>query len=134
MEKVSFPIKTKIAAWWMIVISGLMIFLPLWWVFSVFLAGGPERAFRSSDFLGGLPGLIGLIFAVIVVLPIGLLFFIPCIFLLKKKRKAWWFLEIILFIFIIIFLVYFIFPILLILIPPFILLLLDRKNFWKITT
>ena len=140
-EKVSLPIKTKIAAWWMILIGGLMIFLPLWSVFSIFLAGGPERAFRSSDFLGGLPGLIGLIFLTIVVFPIGLLFFIPSIFLMKKKKKAWWFLEIILLIDVIVFLITFILPfeekVLLrflfsFLIPPFILLLLDRKNFWKI--
>jgi len=134
VEKIQFPIKTIIAALWIIVISGLMIFLPLWWVFFVFLAGGPERAFQSSDFLGGLPALIGLIFSIIVILPIGLLFFIPSIFLLKKKRKAWWFIEIILFIGIIVFLVLHIFPILIILLPPLILLLLDRKNFWKIAT
>jgi hypothetical protein len=129
MEQTSLPLKTKIAAWWMIVISGLMILYCLWGASDVLFGGG----LQSSDFLGELIGLIALIF-LIIALPVGLVFFIPSIFLLKKKRKPWWFIEIILFISIIVFLINFIFPILIIFVPPFILLLIDRKNFWKVAT
>jgi len=137
MEKVNLPIKTKIAAWWMIIIGGSVI---------LFCLGGVIDAIfgcRMPEFMGALVCLFGLIFLIIVVLPVGLLFFIPGIFLLKKKRWAWWFIEIILFLGLIAFLKISISPIeekeilkflLSFIIPPFFLLLLDRKNFWKIAS
>jgi len=124
MEKASLPIKTKIAAWWMIVIGGGTGILSI----LSSLTGHEDVPF------------IGLAFGCPV-----LLFSIPGIFVLRKKKWAYWLAMIlsgvlsilipkVLFdsavpiFYMIIFGVFewFIFGV------PFILFFLDRKNFWKI--
>jgi hypothetical protein len=145
MEKVSLPIKTKIAAWWILVIG----------IFGLI-----------TSIVSGLPDTIIFLF-----LPSLFLFCLPSFFLLKRKKWAWWFSIITQFILIIFLLmprgmgrlvgilkmlfvlfgqmlftffpspvelrlrVAYGFPILLILLAPsFFLLLFDRKNFWKIAS
>jgi len=130
-QKPSLPIKTKIAAWWMIV------------------AGGCEILFGFVTFrsLLGLIFLTGTLFgfeAIIGVIVSGVLYVISGISLLKRKRWSWCLSIFILFISSIISILNFSSRIdgkvilefsekyLLFFIIPFILLLLDRKNFWKI--
>ena len=148
MEKVSLPIKTKIAAWWMIVIGIVIIFLGLgdlvllmfyafWWI-------GPSTLLHP--------------------LSIFLLGWFICFLssrIAKRRRWAWWtgilspliiWLFYLWYIFLYLwifqpldladlFLVFFsrneFFLVILcniLILPPIILLLLDRKNFWKIAT
>ncbi len=132
-----FPFKTRIAAWWMLIIgfSALMI--------AVILYNQMQNA--SGCLLG-----------YIIIFPItifGLLFFIPGLLILFKKRYGWWLTIIILSIETIIIFKYLISSYIngmrvgyviqisdftyllvsLITIIPLIFLLLDRKNFWKIT-
>lgn len=161
MGKIALPIKTKIAAWWMMVIGGVP-FLPL----IVFL--WPE------SFSYTFPGIL---FSA----PVGLFFIIVGCFLLKRKGISWWSAIILLLITLIIsiltlvsryklhrvaaieflyiwgvylliipsplgapfFFLFRAYPQLwsigrffLILLPfiPFMLLLSDRKNFWKIAS
>jgi hypothetical protein len=140
MEQVSFPIKTKIAAWWMIITSILVII-------------GIKQNWD-----------IGILFVIILCL-IQIFF---SLFMLKRKKWAWWgfiitsfiplllaSLALLLLFLAIVFLkifynrfdcfwgtgpiefnfcsaFFFILIPTIILIVPFILLLLDRKNFWKI--
>lgn len=140
--KPSLPIKTRIAAWLMIItaVSGTLFF---------------RLTFMSKQAISGAE--IGAIFVVgafyFIILPLGLLICISGIFLLKRKRWAWWFSVVIFSIFSILAVKivigsiieesiygvevgYIVFLILIILSPliPVILLLLDRKNFWKIAT
>jgi hypothetical protein len=139
MEKVSLPIKTKIAAWWMIIIGGIELIIATFFTFFqlfIFAEG------RNIDFF--------IFYFLSLFLP-SLLFFIPAPFLLKKKKLAWWFSIFVLLLLILLsFLLppkWLIFPnvgilmyllgwktklIDIISLIPFILLLLDRKNFWKI--
>jgi len=133
MGKVSLPIKTKIAARWMIVISGIIGCLGLLGIIIGFSAGEWGAIF----YFPGIGMFIG-----------GLLIFLPSLFLLKEKRWAWWFCIIMLIIELIIIIentlvrgillkpsiIYL--PILLIVVSfiiSFFLLLFDRPNFWKIT-
>ncbi len=134
IQKLTLPIKTKIAAWWMIIIGlfGLIV-----------------------SIITGLPELIIFLF-----LPSLFFFCLPFFFLLERKKWAWWFSIITQFILIIcpfmpsglgwivgilnmgfsqmlstlsLLRLSYGFPILsILLVPPFFLLLLDRKNFWKI--
>jgi len=155
-QKPTLPIKTKVAAWWMILLGGLTIIEGFIFIFP-----------------GGLTGDITDIFIFIFIISIFLFFMIPSFFLLRRKRIAWWLYIIIISINLIFALFCLIktrsffdfgtlslgrFPILLPLYLltskrtffelygyvngfefilytiPFILLLLDRKNFWKIAT
>ena len=80
MEKVSLPIKTKIAAWWMTLIGGgAAVFLLC---FPILLSSGglgPESAL-----------IVGLIFY--LNFPPAFFFFLSGLFLLlKKKEWSWWF-------------------------------------------
>jgi len=79
-EKVSLPIKTKIAAWWMILIGGgAAVFLLC---FAILLSSGglgPESAL-----------IVGLIFY--LNFPLAFFFFLSgLLLLLKKKKWSWWF-------------------------------------------
>jgi len=158
MEKVSLPIKTKIAAWWIIFVGGITIIEGI-----------------IFDLHGRLTGSLADIFIFIFILSIFLFFMIPSFFLLIRKRVAWWLCIIIIPVNLIFALLCLIkthsvfqfdtfsfgirsIPILLpyyllyskrffldqhiyingfefvLYTIPFILLLLDRKNFWKIAS
>ena len=137
-EKVSLPIKTKIAAWWMIImitIGIIMGIIGLWFKIELVM------------------------FYILSVLPISI-FLLPCILLFRRKKLGWYWGVItlsgiiivaatissfILFIdltgglgevpasrLIAAMLFYPSLFLLIIFFPPLILLLLDRKNFWKI--
>jgi len=154
MEKIILPTKTKIAAWWMIVIGGIVI------VLGIKAAGG---SYTSG---AGLENIIFFITSVFL----GSLLIITNLLLLKRKKVGWEFSIFILSILLISLLIcwislsplfssFFVFvepcclPFLivdlgldemgisfpftgfflfLLLLIPLILLLLDRKNFWKI--
>jgi len=137
MEKVGLPIKTKIAAWWMIGINIIFSCLGLALVLlGIFLPPGTPE-FRGYFLWIG----IGIVIGCLIV-------FLPFFFVLKRKMWAWWFSIIILAfasfhflyqllsIFFVGFqrfhLVYIVVTIPLLF--PLILFLLDRKNFWKIAT
>jgi len=129
MEKISLPTKTKIAAWWMM-IMGIMgigyVFL-----FTILMITG---SFYHSR----------IIHLVRFFLYFFVLLFLPSLFILKRKKIGWWFA-----IFSLIF-SFFGFPytmivfgfvlasispiIIIVFIILLILLLLDRKNFWKIAS
>jgi len=122
MEKVSLPIKTKIAAWWMIIIGGILI------IFSL-------RTLDITYMLGGSFYHNVLLFA------LGALLLLFPTFLLFSRRKLAWYWAIITLSILSLFYIYNIFTvepidilIIFILAIPLILLLLDRKNFWKIAT
>jgi hypothetical protein len=116
-QKPSFPIKTKIAVWWMMILA--LIEMPIFINMLFRKEGGPGISIRSKLFY---PSLILLI--------VSILF-------LTRKKWAWW-LAIIMIISIISYwwmwwlnLYQIIFFQILI---SFFLLLLDRKNFWKIAS
>ncbi len=75
MEQVQLPIRTKIAAWWLTITGGVMIFFSLFFLFSAFSSGDAFGLFgiSISVFLYGL-----------------LLFFLPGVFLLKRKKIGWY--------------------------------------------
>lgn len=128
----SLTIKTKIAAWWMMLIGlfgGIGLLLSLMTMVAL-AAAAP----RGVD-----------IFVILVISSLFLFPFFSGIFLLKMKKWAWWFSVIILLIGVIFsqMVAWFFgfFPLveptiyILFLIPfliPLILLLLDRKNFFKV--
>lgn len=137
MEKVSLPIKTKIAAWWMKIfgaiglVLGGVLFIFCYSIYGFKSAAGAGDLCRSVSYLGFFIGLLLLISETLV---------------LKRKKWAW-----ILAIAILIIPVYFIWrrevvyggiieafmvslPYTIFLLIPFIFLIIDRKNFWKITT
>lgn len=88
MEKVSLPIKTKIVAWWMIIVGIVVVIsnLPLL-SFSppILYFGGTKIANLSFPpfILHLFPAFYGPLFAGIIFLILGILF-------LKKKKLAWW--------------------------------------------
>ena len=149
-QKLPLPIKTKIAAWIMIV-SGILGILNIG-AYGFYMTPGPGvtplgTSWALSTAIGILsltekfPGKFLSFLSLILTLIyfIGA-FFIAPIFLLRRKKWAWQFIIISLFISAI--LIFFqrgsfprdeevgiFYPIIL-----FILLLLDRKNFWEITT
>ena len=146
IQKPPLPIKTKIAAWWMIV-SGII------WIYMLFARHGPTPFGTSwvlsvfagiSIFTGKLPISSSICFFVFILITliciIGTLFVAP-VFLFKRKKWAWW-LSIVGFFLSLIFILFLHYPFgsLKELIVPFhplilfILLLLDRKNFWKIAS
>ena len=135
MEKASLPIKTKIAAWLLILVGGLLEI--------AFLIGWIKDITQGIWYGAGLPFLL---------LPI--FFLLPGIFIILRNKSAWWFSTILL-LAILIFgitigwqfilgpvisgssdltfhleiLILIVFPL-----TALILLLLDRKNFWKIAS
>ena len=130
MEKFNLPTKTKIAAWWNIMVGLIMI------IFSGWIYAEEKIRFLICSFWG----LFFLIFA--------------CYLLIKKKGWAWWILVVMNCI-LTIYIGYHFFPFLplafthilfasgvaligvvlfVIFLVPLILLFLDRKNFWKIAT
>jgi hypothetical protein len=130
MEKL--PTKTKIAAWWMIVISGIGI---LWGIIKYIIG---EKSFVSE--FGMIDPSAGGIF-------LGLIFLICSLFLFKRKKWGWmlniiaigWVAFTISFgFFVSLFekesfeFIIILFLFLLAVLFPLILLLLDRKNFWKV--
>ena len=138
----SLPIKTKIAAWWMIVVLSLpSLIFGIVGIFTFFVdflgvpvASEPFAGDLRFDFLSIVGGIL---------LYLGLI--ISSISLLRSKRLACKFSINILLIYLIIFGLgmwkyhrieevfggFFLFGLYLI---PLVLLLLDRKNFWKIAT
>lgn len=126
IQKLSIPIKTKIAAWWMIAIGGFQLLLFLYrgiWGFG---------SIPATEYVTGIFGIFFLIY--------------PGFLILKRKKVGWLFAIIVISI-ILIYLLFlpalqlnrffwflFLIPFsaFLFVIPPIILLLLDRKNFWKI--
>jgi peptidoglycan/LPS O-acetylase OafA/YrhL len=132
IQKPPLPIKTKVGAWWMIVIGGVIILFGLF----LLLLANAQKGYGASGvgFTFGISGcLLGLL--------IGIL---PGCSLLQRKKRGWWWSIILLFIGIGVFgymiIIYepeltgYLLFLILILLPPFVLLLLDRKNFWKIAT
>jgi len=121
-NQVSLPIKTKIAAWWMIIIGGALGLMGLSFPF-------------SPSFYGNF--VVAVVWGIIVALP-GLLVFISGFQILKRKKLAWWLIvigtSIILTLLLLMYRSYtppiFILSVLI----PLIFLLLDRKNFWKIAS
>ena len=134
MEKVSLPIKTKIAAWWIIMITTtgiIMGTIGLWFRIELWLY---------------------YIFSVLSI------FLSPCLLLFRRKKLSWYWGIITLSGIIIVAATFFSFILfievteglgeesgmvvgiffyaslflLIIFLPPLVLLLLDRKNFWKI--
>jgi hypothetical protein len=126
-QKPVFPIKTKIAAWWMIVFGGIFLLGFLWvvslWLFYLFKIS-PQTEFLLLP--PNIPPTGFYLLWVKVTLPGIFTIFLPGIFLLLKRRWTWKFAIVMLIISIsysFSFLYYFIISF-----PPFILLLLDRKN------
>jgi len=138
MEKISLPIKTKIAAWWMIVTGLVYLIINL----IMPISESPDR-----------PPLVLLFIPLFILL--GLFFLWPAIFILKRKKWAWYVAVIILFMIMAMFIYIFpfqdyfaykkvlemtvkefLFIVIMFLSPliSFILLFLDRKNFWKIAS
>lgn len=134
----SLPTKTKIAAWWMVIIGGILGVLIILFIFLSF-----------SQSHGGMTAadIFGFIIIALVSL-ISVIFFVPGILIMKRKKRAWWIGRILLWIEVIgisgfVFLSrhdpYFdtiIFGIIIfldiIVIIPLLLFELDRKNFFKI--
>jgi len=128
MEKPPLPIKTKIAAWWMIITGGVGV------CFFIRVLAEPG-IFGGEPFGEFFQFLLLIIFGPIFIVWGGL-FLSGGIFLLKRKRRCGWWLSVIvlsLTVLILIVLWKLVLPPL-ILIIPLILLLLDRKNFWKIAS
>ena len=129
MEKPPLPIKTKIAVWWLIVISGISCTVAIVIVASFyFFARLPITGIFSLLLLSALPWPI-------------LLFSFSISLLLTRKKGAWLYTIGITGISILSWFILgycephpIIFGISLIWLVPFILLLLDRKNFWKIAS
>ena len=138
MEQISLPIKTKIAAWWMIVIGVIMIlptlFFLCWFFFGLSAAGSP--------------GDIGTLLFALFEFLICLGFFVFGTSILKRKKWAWLGAILVIIISCIspvcqLFVSGIIFGTLDVLFYPsfflgspviFFFLLFDRKNFWKATS
>ena len=150
IQKPSLPIKTKIAAWWMIAIGGIYLLVFLWREFgdTLFDVFSQPGAFTAGT--GGIVGLITFLFMCIAFFIATFFFFLPALSLFKKRKWAWKFSITILLIGTISLLgfviylhvvhatislgsvMFFLGTPFVILLVPLILLLLDRKNFWKI--
>jgi len=152
MEKISLPIKTKIAAWWIMTIGMVVILVGFWLLFL------SPHIYKGWVGGGTMIGVLLIVLIAILLIFSGYSIFNSSYTLLKRKKQAWktnllWILlgiilvlglntysiydEIVYrhvrfdiwkildeFIFSIIFASPFLIPL--------ILLLLDRKNFWKI--
>jgi len=148
IQKPSLPIKTKIAAWWMIVVGGISSLL------SFFMAVGYVATPGHA-----IPGHVFIEFFMY------LLSFVAGLFLFARKKWAWWFSIYLIIIFYVAIMFFSFFPFsysfayneivvyykyfdlarfisiilsrsvaIILSFIPFILLLLDRKNYWKIAT
>ena len=140
MEKVLLPIKTKIAAWWMIIfLSIFSSFINLTASIELLNFIFPPPAgclfFETSRLLIFVGGMILAIVSFFAIFRSG-------IFLLKRKKIAWKLsigiisLYLIISVFVVIEIlgsfIFFVIPVLYLI--PLILLFLDRKNFWKIAS
>ena len=144
MEEISFPIKTKIAAWWITIIGGICLISTIW----LFIKIPPDsRVPGTPNFFWFCVFLTPLVLGTI-----GFLF--PGTMILYLKIKLGWWLAIIpLSIWTIVIVIWgilyvinnlgslsvvsllgFTLLITFVVIIPLILLLLDRKNFWKIAS
>jgi len=89
IQKPPLPIKTKIAAWWMVILGGIAIVL-----FLIVLGLLLQLLFhppQMPEFGAGLLVLIVFYFlfcALLLLFP-GIFLFLPALFLLKRKRWAW---------------------------------------------
>ena len=129
MGKITLPIKTKIAAWWMIVIGVIILIEGIITI--------NERI--TSTAVGAPIDLDSIVDEIIFWALSSLFLFLPALFLLKRKKWAWHLAvgtTAIVSLFIFDWYLPFKFIILLpfFTLAPLILLLLDRKNFWKTTT
>lgn len=118
-EKVSLPVKTKIAAWWMIGWGITGIIFGLGTIIYRLLTIPPGEFLKIYHFY------FLISFFALVYLFLGF-------YLLKNKKWAWWGSFIITIISFILLLKRSALIINLIPLIPLILLLLDRKNFWKV--
>jgi hypothetical protein len=156
IQKPFLPIKTKIAAWWMIVTFGLCSIIASLPIFYIVTMQFMEGVSSDMDILVWSKNLL---LGLICLFLIPSLFIFPGIFLLKGKRWGWY-LAIIIFSILLLFSTsllillireafllspeqirdsqirdfLIIFILIFILILPFTLLLIDRKNFWKIAS
>ena len=151
IQKPAFPIKTKIAAW-ILILMGVSVASPVLYYTLFYDGSGCYGCVMLAILFLGL------------MLTIGSLFFLSGIFLLKRKRGAWWLSVIISLIALILslidfintleeiknaisitggkpwveeplFLIFVLEFVIIILFPfSFLLILIDRKNFWKIAT
>ena len=155
MDKITLPTKTKIAAWWMIVIGGCC--LGLFLLSLAFFCGLKTDTFSTGYALGDV-AIALLSFSLMMPTGLGIILFLAGFLLFRRKKWGWKFAISVLPIVLIIsflFIIYIItsahyksefleenpYLVFLIVIPsiilfvviliPFILLLLDRKNFWK---
>jgi len=88
-QKPSLPIKTKIAAWWMIMfgsISLILFFGGLWLAISLFSPPVDGELAWGFVIMYFLPPILGVIVISLIVI---FSFFLPGVFLLKKRRWAW---------------------------------------------
>lgn len=141
MEKIILPTKTKIAAWWMIVIGGISMVIFLGGLILLL-----QALMSTGGFSIGTAYFLEFLFSIFILSPLGIFFlFLPGFFLLKRRGWVWRFaitllsigtlinaimisikpLNIHIYIFVIFFAI---------LLIPFILLIIDRKNFWKIAS
>ena len=140
-QKPSFPIKTKIAAWWMMVLGvigmivgvgstvGPLIFLSTFFIKLEVSFSEILKTFLSSE------AIYYFIFAFLA----SLLSFISGLYLLKRKKQSWWWAIIAIFIGLIVSIlseeeIYMATENILVLIIPLVLLISDRKNFFKIAS
>ena len=142
MEKVSLPIKTKIAAWWIIMIGLIGI---IFYINKVLI----KKGFFITHAIIESPGefLDLAIFSILFLFSLSN--FISGVYIFKKRKLAWWTAVITLVLGIIstvlllplslviikeALIIFIILILLCVFVIPFFLLLLDRKNFWKIAT
>jgi len=145
IQKQPFPIKTKIAAWWITIIGGLCFMTSIW---LIFIKVPPEGR------VIGTPGFGWFLFFLTPLIAVVVSLLIPGIMILYlKKRLGWWLATeslsiwtILIFGYNVLFVInnltylplrsLILFPLLttLIAIIPLILLTLDRKNFFKIAS
>jgi hypothetical protein len=113
IQKQSLPTKTRIAAWWMLILGIMLIILHLFFYFN--------PGFGLSLGLESILIYVGIIYLIVS----GLLFI--------KRKWAWW-LAILLItpgtLYIVAWMILFTWPFLI----PYFLLLIDRKNFFKIAS
>ena len=133
IQKPSLPIKTKIAAWWMITLG---------------VVGGVCSVYLTKYFIRTLPYLNDSLIDFLIVCFLSSLFvFFSGLILFTKKRWAWW-LSIVMFVILMIIELLTEFSdsielftkfsasewvLIILLVVPLALLLLDRKNFWEVS-
>ena len=119
MEQAKLPIKTKIAAWWLIIGSGIMV---IYSIISFYI-------FESDpDLSNNSPPLPFLMFFPLIFLPSFLHFLCGFLLLDTKKKWAWWFTILIPVIVSVLTVPLF----LVVSLIPLVLLFVDRKDYFKI--